>query len=153
MADIFAMTDTWNNAGTVFTALKMNVTDTASSAASMLMDLQVAGSSKLNLTKGGTLTAVQALVSNGHVYNGGAGAQFIFSGATRLAGAVNGDFSVQSQASVEQFAVRSGALVFRDGVTAPSATAGYVKMYVDTADGDLKVIFGDGTVKTLSVDT
>lgn len=40
-----------------------------------------------------------------------------------------------------------------DGVTAPSATAGYAKIYVDTADGDLKVIFGDGTVKTIATDS
>jgi hypothetical protein len=40
-----------------------------------------------------------------------------------------------------------------DGVTAPGATVGYAKIYVDTADGDLKVIFGDGTIKTLATDT
>ncbi len=40
-----------------------------------------------------------------------------------------------------------------DGVTAPGATVGYAKIYVDTADGDLKVIFGDGTIKTLTTDT
>jgi len=40
-----------------------------------------------------------------------------------------------------------------DGVTAPSATVGLAKIYVDTADGDLKVIFGDGTIKTIVVDT
>ena len=40
-----------------------------------------------------------------------------------------------------------------DGVTAPGATAGYAKIYVDTADGDLKVIFGDGTIKTIATDT
>jgi hypothetical protein len=39
-----------------------------------------------------------------------------------------------------------------DGMTAPSATAGYAKIYVDSADGDLKVIFGDGTVKTIVTD-
>ncbi len=40
-----------------------------------------------------------------------------------------------------------------DGIAAPGATAGYAKIYVDTADGDLKVIFGDGTVKTIATDT
>lgn len=30
-----------------------------------------------------------------------------------------------------------------DGVTAPAAAAGVAKLYVDTADGDLKVEFGD----------
>lgn len=40
-----------------------------------------------------------------------------------------------------------------DGVTAPPTTAGHAQIYVDTADGDLKVKFGDGTVKTLATDT
>jgi hypothetical protein len=40
-----------------------------------------------------------------------------------------------------------------DGIAAPSAQSGIAKIYVDTADGDLKVIFGDGTVKTIATDT
>ena len=44
---------TWNNAGVTFTGLKFSVTDTASDAASLLMDLQVGGSSKARVTKGG----------------------------------------------------------------------------------------------------
>jgi hypothetical protein len=40
-----------------------------------------------------------------------------------------------------------------DGVTAPTTTAGFAAIYVDTADGDLKCKFGDGTVKTIVVDT
>ena len=39
-----------------------------------------------------------------------------------------------------------------DGVTAPGTGSG-ARIYVDTADGDLKVKFSDGTVKTISVDT
>lgn len=40
----------------------------------------------------------------------------------------------------------------RDGITAPD-TKTYVQLYVDSADGDLKVKFSDGTVKTIVVDT
>jgi hypothetical protein len=40
-----------------------------------------------------------------------------------------------------------------DGITAPSATIGLAKIFVDTADGDLKIIYGDGTTKTIVVDT
>lgn len=43
-------------------------------------------------------------------------------------------------------------LQLTDGITAPAATAGKAKIYVDTADGDLKVIFGDGTIKTIVTD-
>lgn len=44
-------------------------------------------------------------------------------------------------------------LVITDGVTAPSLTSGKAKIYVDTSDGDLKIIYGDGTIKTIVVDT
>ena len=40
-----------------------------------------------------------------------------------------------------------------DGITAPASVSGRAIIYVDTADGDLKIVFGDGTVKTIVVDT
>ncbi len=46
-----------------------------------------------------------------------------------------------------------GVLSIADGIAAPSATVGLAKIYVDTADGDLKVIFGDGFIKTIVVDS
>lgn len=48
---------TWNAGATVFTAHKINVTDTASDATSKLQDLQVGGVSKWGVKKDGTLTA------------------------------------------------------------------------------------------------
>lgn len=45
---------TWNTSGTP-TGLKLNVTDTASNAASLLMDLQVGGVSRAYITKTGNL--------------------------------------------------------------------------------------------------
>jgi len=39
-----------------------------------------------------------------------------------------------------------------DGVPAPGVEA-YAQMYIDQADGDLKIKFSDGTVKTIVVDT
>jgi len=53
MANIYDMTDTWNAGGTTFTAIKMNVTDTASAALSLLMDLQVGGATKFSVSKSG----------------------------------------------------------------------------------------------------
>lgn len=47
----------------------------------------------------------------------------------------------------------AGNIAVADGIAAPSATVGVAKLFVDTADGDLKVIFGDGTVKTIMTDT
>lgn len=47
----------------------------------------------------------------------------------------------------------SGSLVMTDGITAPAAVVGQAILYVDSADGDLKVKFGDGTVKTIATDS
>jgi hypothetical protein len=49
------------------------------------------------------------------------------------------------------FAANSLAAV--DGITAPGGSVGFARIYVDSADGDLKVVFGDGVVKTLATDT
>jgi phage baseplate assembly protein gpV len=49
---------TWNAGGVTFTAVKLNVTDTASAAASLLLDLQVGGVSKFSVRKDGTISVV-----------------------------------------------------------------------------------------------
>ena len=46
-----------------------------------------------------------------------------------------------------------GGIAIVDGITAPATLSGWAKIYVDTADGDLKIKYGDGTVKTIVVDT
>jgi len=49
--------------------------------------------------------------------------------------------------------IHGNSLRLVDGVTAPSTVSGFASLYVDTADGDLKIKFGDGTVKTIVTDT
>ena len=44
-------------------------------------------------------------------------------------------------------------LEIADGVSAPTPGTGMASVYVDSADGDLKVKFSDGTVKTIATDT
>lgn len=46
-----------------------------------------------------------------------------------------------------------GSLGIADGIVAPSTISGRAQIYVDTADGDLKIKFGDGTTKTIVVDS
>ena len=48
-----SVTPTWNAGGTTFTGIGLNVTDTASAAGSLLLDLQVSGTSQFHVTKGG----------------------------------------------------------------------------------------------------
>ena len=49
--------------------------------------------------------------------------------------------------------LEAGFIAVSDGITAPAHETGVAKLYVDTADGDLKVKFSDGTVKTIATDT
>lgn len=46
-----------------------------------------------------------------------------------------------------------GGYQMSDGVTEPAISPGRASLYVDTSDGDLKIKFGDGTIKTISTDT
>ena len=52
-ANIFDLADTWNDAAVTFTAIKMDVTNTASGAASNLLDLLVGGVSRFSVSKDG----------------------------------------------------------------------------------------------------
>jgi hypothetical protein len=47
----------------------------------------------------------------------------------------------------------AGAIAITDGMTAPSAATAKALIYVDEADGDLKVKFADGVTKVLAADT
>ena len=60
---LYNLSDTWNTLATVFTAIKMNVTDTQSNAASKLLDLQVSANTKFNVGKRGNFYANVSLTS------------------------------------------------------------------------------------------
>jgi hypothetical protein len=47
----------------------------------------------------------------------------------------------------------SGAIALADGMTAPTQTASYAKIFVDSADGDLKVIFSNGFTAVIAADS
>ena len=51
-----SITQTWNSSGVTFTGLQLNATDTASASGSLLMDLQIGGTSKCKVSKNGDLT-------------------------------------------------------------------------------------------------
>lgn len=66
--DVFNMADTWNASGTTFTGIKLNVTDTASAAGSLLMDLQVGGVSQFKVSKTGAVTTPGSLNAGVDIY-------------------------------------------------------------------------------------
>jgi hypothetical protein len=69
-------------------------------------------------------------------------------------GRATGSFFQGVRAGTTYFeAFANGAVGIADGITAPAAVTGLALLYVDTADGDLKVRFSDGTIKTIVTDT
>lgn len=56
------LSQTWNAGGVEFSALKLNVTDTASASGSTLLDLQVGGVSKVKADKAGNLTVYNTYI-------------------------------------------------------------------------------------------
>lgn len=53
---------TWNSGGTAFDGYKLNVTDTASAAASLLLNFQVGGAARFTVRKDGLLTSAAGYV-------------------------------------------------------------------------------------------
>ena len=90
------LSQTWNAGAVTFTGLKANFTDTASAAGSLLMDLQVGGSSRFSVQKNGYAKAVFASISsaanelNLNYYQPGFGVsstgQFTFSSTANASG-------------------------------------------------------------------
>ena len=61
---IIDMAQTWNNGAVAFTAIKANVTDTASAAGSLLMDLQVGGVEEFQVVKDGQVLSGRTATSS-----------------------------------------------------------------------------------------
>jgi len=106
----FDLTGTWNTTGTP-TAFKLNVTDTASNASSLLMDLQVGGSSILSLRKDGVLTLAST------------GSFIVNSGSSQLRGIQIGADGITSYTATTPsywFFVNSGIIEQRNTTNAQS---------------------------------
>lgn len=61
--------------------------------------------------------------------------------------------TIHTASSTGGLTVNAGRFAIPDGITAPATESGLALLYVDNADGDLKVKFGDGTIKTIATDT
>jgi len=96
----FNLTQTWNTSGTP-TAFKMNIINTASNSASLLMDLQVGGVSQLSVSRAGLLTIAGSL-SGGAVATFGNyninGGQIIFVNRSTIQSPVNNNLLVMNNA-------------------------------------------------------
>jgi len=137
MADIFDMADTWNNGATTFAAIKMNVTNTASAADSLLMDLQVGGVSALRLVASdGRLAFGGAVLANAHqIYATGTNTS-----TSILAFGKRGTwatFLAGNESSISGAVVRSDAIIGFASTATPAdgaISASDVRLYRDAAD-------------------
>lgn len=100
---------------------------------------------------GGTLRLVRIVGQSITIRT--AGTDRVNFGAGGILTSTDGGYALGGISNRFTNAFLSGYLVIGDNITAPTATAGSAKIYVDVADGDLKIIFGDGTIKTIVVDT
>jgi hypothetical protein len=86
----------------------------------------------------------------------GAAASLIFGGTTSSFPALKRNSTALETKLADDSAYAPHAMQYldvTDGVTAPGAATGRARIYVDSADGDLKCVFADGTVKTIVTDT
>jgi hypothetical protein len=104
-SDPLTVTQTWTDAAVTYTGLQVNVTDTASAAASLLMDLRVGGVSRASVRKDGRIfgDANTALsLSGGFLNFHSFGTTTLTMGARTLtvglAGTYSGEVSLQSAA-------------------------------------------------------
>lgn len=119
---ISALTATWANAGTVFTGLQLNVTNTASAAGSLLMDLQVGGNSQFNIDKAGVVVITPLGATNPTLQFGNANQQIVYFGSAGFDTNIGWNLSSTRAYAWNTGGLGSGAdtFLFRDaaGVTA-----------------------------------
>jgi hypothetical protein len=87
------------------------------------------------------------------IANGRATAFNTESGALNYYGSNSGSAGDSVTFNLYLSVLDDGAIAIADGISAPATVAGRALFYVDSADGDYKVKFGDGTVKTIATDT
>jgi len=101
MAYIYSLADTWNDGATTFKGIALNVTDSASAAGSLLMDLQVGGVSKFSVRKDGRIAGEGASPSlvlsqtNGSVLSYGSNNVSLGVAATTITSPGGFQFAVQ----------------------------------------------------------
>jgi len=127
MAYIYDLADVWASSGTTFTGIKMNVTDTASAAGSLLMDLQVGGESRFKTTKDGETTF--AIKNTG----GTPTISFLKSGSASSQMSITGSFGIAGNSSMS---IAANGPIWLDStyVSISSVPNNDVRLYRDAAN-------------------
>jgi hypothetical protein len=82
------------------------------------------------------------------------GLSFINDDDTGVVRSAENEVSVVTAGVQRAVFTSTGVIAIQDGITAPGSNiTGMAQLYIDSADGDLKIRFADGTVKTIVTDT
>lgn len=133
-APALAVTSTWNNVAVTFTGVLVNVTDTTSAAASMLMDLQIGGVSQWQARKNGSTIQTGSITI-------GAAAVLAYLGRSRVASSGDGIMELTDSTLTTFTRLNLGpAAVTHTGLTASAAIAGQTQgIMIGRADGTPQV--------------
>lgn len=143
-ASVANMVATWNNVATTFNGIKLEVTDTASAAGSLLINLQVGGSSKFNVTKAGNMIAAGSIrsssASDGVGYATGAGGVVtqLTSKATgvtlnKICGTITMDAATLTHQTPVAFTLTNSAIEATDVVAVSVKSGGTAGAYLVSA--------------------
>jgi hypothetical protein len=145
--NIYDMADTWNAAGTVFSSIKMTLTDTASDAKSMFLDFLVGTARKFSVRKDGSF----------HIYNSFTD----FSNYERVSGEwASNIFWLQTQAvgtgTPRQFGLRSanGQHYFQISESGMNFSSSNLSFGNNPTNGQRRTVYArtaDGTEATAGV--
>lgn len=150
---------TWNTTGTP-TAVKLNITDTASNASSLLLDLQVGGSSKFKVDKAGSLrlngdsqdtvwrrSDVGMLIFHGHSGNSTGIGSGVLNPGLNLGYACSVRWTNDTPAaSADLILKRSAAAILQLGVDhATTATTQTIKAHNVTTGTGANLVLAGGT--------
>ncbi len=142
MANVYDMTDTWNNVSTTFVSIKMNATDTASASGSLLMDLQVGGVSQFRVSKAGAVTSVGAVSASGVTASGnvqtGTNGAFLFGGRTIIASSSDGLLRLVNNAQTDFGRLQLGGTTSSFPALKRSGTTVQARLADDSAFGSIQ---------------
>lgn len=162
MAIIDNLTATWNSGGTTFSALKMNVTDSASAAASMLLNLLVGSVEKFAVTKAGdvrvntdkftvagasgnTAIAGDVAVATDKFTVAAASGNTVIGGTATIAGATTVAAALKSSHATSGLGYATGA-----GGTVTQATSRTTGVTINKAAGGITLVSAAGSATPAS---
>lgn len=140
-AQALSSTATWNNAGVTFTHWKANVTDTASNAASLLLDLQKAGVSQFSVNKSGTIAATGSVQVSGELRAGSAQG-ISWASRTLMASPSDGVMTLSNNASTDFSRLQFGGTTSSFPALKRNAAVLEVRLADDSAAANLNAANG-----------